>query len=162
MVATWPFVAELMPEDGRLFVDASGQSLAIDVWDPKSWQSLIELDELRHGALARSLRNARELRAQLRSTPLPADIRTTVIAGDCVPTARRVLLREDGSTAFYPSDLEPYEAHLERVLFEAGDGTVPISSARGDGEAVLFCDGHQGIATDPNVHRALIRILRGE
>jgi hypothetical protein len=30
------------------------------------------------------------------------------------------------------------------------------------GEAHLFCDGHQGIAVDPNVHRALVRVLRDE
>jgi len=25
----------------------------------------------------------------------------------------------------------------------------------------IFCDGHQGIAADPSVHRALLRILSG-
>ncbi len=47
-------------------------------------------------------------------------------------------------------------------VFEPGDGTVPVSSARPGGEALLFCDGHQGMATDPNVHRTLIRLLRDQ
>jgi prepilin-type processing-associated H-X9-DG protein len=37
---------------------------------------------------------------------------------------------------------------------------VPVSSARAGGGAMLFCDGHQGIVTDPSVVRALVRILR--
>lgn len=49
---------------------------------------------------------------------------------------------------------------MARILFEPGDGTVPVSSARAGGGAILFCDGHQGIAADPSVHRAVIRTLR--
>ncbi len=46
------------------------------------------------------------------------------------------------------------------LLLACGDGTVPVSSASAGGEATLFCDGHQGIVTDPNVVRTLVRILR--
>ncbi|HVE70431.1 MAG TPA: hypothetical protein VNI54_03610 [Thermoanaerobaculia bacterium] len=46
------------------------------------------------------------------------------------------------------------------MLFEPGDGTVPVSSAKAGGEAMPFCDGHQGIAADPHVHRTIIRVLR--
>lgn len=91
--------------------------------------------------------------------PRPA-VSVTTIAGDCVPTAIRILSRADGTLAFYPDELRTTETSLGATLFEPGDGTVPISSAAPGGAAVLFCDGHQGIATDPNVHRTLIRQLR--
>jgi hypothetical protein len=51
---------------------------------------------------------------------------------------------------------------LARTLFEPGDGTVPVSSARNGAAAELFCDGHQGIATDPNAVRSIVRALREE
>lgn len=150
VVATWPFVFELLPEDGRIFVDEEGKALDVDVWDAAIWKADV----------APMLASARKLRDELRGAPLPAHVKVTVIAGDCVPTTRRVLLRRDGSFAFYPGDLREDERHLVNILFEPGDGTVPISSARGDGEALIVCDGHQGIAADPTVHRALIRALR--
>lgn len=143
MVATWPSIFELLPEDGRVFVDEEGRPLPRDLWNPADWP----LD------VAAQLAAAREFRRALR----PPRANVTAIAGDCVPTARRILQRKDGTYAFYPDDLRETERHLASILFEPGDGTVPVSSA---GEALLFCDGHQGIAADPSVHRAIIRALR--
>jgi pimeloyl-ACP methyl ester carboxylesterase len=148
MVATWPFVFELLPEDGRAFVDESGRAIDRDLWDATSWPRDVRAQ----------LRAARTLRDELRDASVAAKI--TVLAGDCVPTAIRALARSDGTYAFYPEDLREDERHLAPLLFEPGDGTVPVSSARGRGAATLFCDGHQGIAADPNVHRAMIRALR--
>ena len=150
VVATWPFIFELLPDDGRIFVDSRGAPLNIDLWDAKTWNADV----------APMLAAARELREELRAKPLPPRVKVTVIAGDCVPTARRVLVRADGTFAFYPSDLRIGEQHLAGVLFEPGDGSVTATSARGNGEAMLVCDGHQGIAADPTVHRALVRALR--
>ena len=147
MVATWPFVYELLPYEGRILVDEDGKPLPDDVW---SWPGLSQPLAAR----------ARELRARLDRAAMPKSVRVTVIAGDCVDTARRVLRRRDGSFVFYPSELRPEERHLAKLLFEPGDGTVPVSSAAAGGDALLFCDGHQGIATDPNVVRALLRALR--
>lgn len=146
IVATWPFVFELLPEDGRVFVDEAGKPLDRDLWDAGSWP----FDVTRQLASARAFRNG--LRAPR--------AKVTVLAGDCVPTAIRVLARRDGTYAFYPGELRDNERHLARILFEPGDGTVPASSARAGGNALLFCDGHQGIAADPSVHRAIIRTLR--
>jgi hypothetical protein len=146
IVATWPFVFELLPEEGHVFVDEEGRALDRDLWDARSWP----LDVSRQLAEARTFRNG--LRAP--------QARVTVIAGDCVPTAIRVLARRDGTYAFYPGELRANEQHLAHVLFEPGDGTVPVSSAKAGGQALLFCDGHQGIAADPSVHRAIIRALR--
>jgi hypothetical protein len=144
-VATWPSIFELLPDDGRVFIDEAGRPLDRDLWDPASWP----LDVRARLEAARAFRN--ELRTKKTSAKL------TVIAGDCVPTAKRILQRRDGTYAFYPGDLRDEERHLAPLLFEPGDGTVPVSSA---GEAMLFCDGHQGLAADPSVHRAVIRALR--
>jgi hypothetical protein len=107
----------------------------------------------------RQLARARTLRDDVSRHRVPAGVHVSVIAGDCVATAHRVLMRRDGTFAFYPSELSPAERKLEPLLFEPGDGTVPISSAKAE-DAMIVCDGHQGIATDPSVHRAIIRTLR--
>lgn len=148
MVETWPFVFELLPDEGRFLVDGAGHPIDYDVWEDPRWSA--------------ALRDARAFREELRAAPLPASVHLTVLAGDCVPTAKRALRRADGTWVFYRHELREGEERLVPILFEPGDGTVPVSSARADGEALLFCDGHQGIATDPNVHRTLIRLLRGQ
>jgi pimeloyl-ACP methyl ester carboxylesterase len=148
VVATWPFIFELLPENGRIFVDEEGRPLERDLWDPAAWP----FDVRQRLAEAKAFRE--ELRAARTTVPV------TVIACDCVPTATKILQRRDGTYAFYPDDLRPGERRLARLLFEPGDGTIPLSSARTAGEPALFCDGHQGIAADPNVHRALVRRLR--
>jgi hypothetical protein len=124
MVATWPFLAELLPEDGRFLTDAT-----LDFWTEDAWRSTV-------GVVPRNLAEARRLRDELNAAPLHT--KTTIIAGDCVPTATRMEWSTRTLTGFVP-----------------GDGTVPAPR-----DARLFCDGHQGIAADPNVHRALVRTLR--
>lgn len=155
MVATWPSVYELFPEDGRFIVNEEGVLTRFDVWRSETWEN-----EWPGLPIAAYVREGRALRNQLAATPMPRSISMTTIAGDCVPTAVRILRRSDGTFAFYPGELRTTEKSLRTTLFEPGDGTVPISSAVAGGEAALYCDGHQGIATDPNVHRALIRQLR--
>jgi hypothetical protein len=158
MVATWPSVAELLPDDGRFLVDEKGAARPFDAWDAASWSGIVPVS--RHSQFTALLEAARDFRSQLRETPMPAGVRVTVIAGDCVPTAKRVLARSDGTFAFYRNELRSGEASLAPRLFEPGDGTVPVSSAAAEAGPLLFCDGHQGLATDPNVHRAVIRTLR--
>ena len=156
IVATWPFVFELLPDEGHVFVDEQGKPLDRDLWDPKTWPVV---------DVSRQLASARAFREDVgRASPRPGGLKPAphvhIIAGDCVPTVVRVLARRDGTYAFSPSDLREHEQHLRDLLFEPGDGTVPVSSAKADGGAMLFCDGHQGIAADPSVHRAIIRALR--
>lgn len=158
VVATWPSVPELLPEDGRVFIDESGRPLDLDLWSPATWQRL----GVAHPFFAASLARARAFRDSLRDAPMPPGVSLHVIAGDCVPTARRVLARADGSYAFYPDELRPDEERLRRAMFEPGDGTIPVSSASATAQPQLFCDGHQGLAADPSVYRAIVRILRGE
>jgi len=152
MVATWPSVAELLPQNGRFLIDEQGQAIDRDLWTPEGWKGF-QRAPLR-------LADARKLRDELASRPMPRKVRVSVIAGDCVATAHRVLMRRDGSFAFYPPELLPGERSLEPILFEPGDGTVPISSATSGSEAMIVCDGHQEIAADPTVHRAILRTLR--
>jgi pimeloyl-ACP methyl ester carboxylesterase len=152
MVETWPFVAELMPEDGRFLIDEDGHPIDRDLWTAEGWNGIRRV-------IPRQLARARTLRDDLNRLRVPAGVHVSVIAGDCVATARRVLMRRDGTFVFYPSELSPAERKLATLLFEPGDGTVPISSAK-DETAMIVCDGHQGIATDPSVHRAIIRTLR--
>ena len=141
MVATFPSVFELLPEDGRVFVDEEGKALDRDLWDPRAWP----VDVTPHLANARAFRD----------TVRPPQAKLTLLSGDCLPTARRILARRDGTYAFYPSDLGEHEQHLAPLLFVPGDGT-----ALPDADALLFCSGHQGMAADPSVHRAIIRTLR--
>lgn len=142
MVATLPFVFELLPEDGRVFVDEEGNLLDRDLWSAEAWLPLSN---------ASVLRNARAFRDELRSP----EAKVTMLSGDCLPTAHKILARRDGTYAFYPSDLRENEQHLAKLLFAPGDGT-----ALADPDAMLFCSGHQGLAADPSVHRAIIRALR--
>ncbi|PYQ53572.1 MAG: hypothetical protein DMF59_01390 [Acidobacteria bacterium] len=153
MVETWPFVAELMPEDGRFLVDENGGTIDRDLWTAEGWKGI-------RPVIPRQLARARMLRNALNEHPIPSGVQVSVIAGDCVATARRVLMRRDGSFVFYQSELLADEKKLTKVLFDAGDGTVPISSANAAGNAMIVCDGHQGIAADPTVHRTIIRTLR--
>ena len=151
MVATWPFVFELLPDDGRFLVGDNGQPVNRNLWMPAGWRGLAPVS-------ADLLANGHALREELRLAPMPPHVRVSRIAGDCVATAHRVLMRSDGTFAFYPGELKASERGLEPMLFEPGDGTVPISSAGSDPFTV--CDGHQGIAADPSVHRAILRTLR--
>lgn len=161
MIATWPSVPELLPEKGTIFIDESGKALDLDVWSPETWQRLALYDPALHPAFAASLARARAFRDRLRDAPLPAGVAVHVIAGDCVPTARVVIARADRTFAFYPDELRPDESTLRSHVFEPGDGTIPLSSAAALSEPEIVCDGHQGIASDPTVHRAMLRILRG-
>ncbi|HEY8130776.1 MAG TPA: hypothetical protein VII12_02700, partial [Thermoanaerobaculia bacterium] len=145
-------VAELLPEDGRFLVDEQGRAIDRDLWTSEGWKGIQRVPL--------QLEDARTLRDALAQRPMPSGVRVSVIAGDCVATAHRVLMRRDGSFAFYPNELLPGERFLAPILFEPGDGTVPISSSTAGAEAMIVCDGHQGIAADPTVHRAIIRTLR--
>ena len=156
IVETWPSVPELLPENGRFLVDETGKQLDFDAWTPESWRTIIATTP----QFEQSIVHARAFRDRLGATPMPPDVKVSVIAGDCVATARRAVMRRDHTFAFYPRELSASEESVKSEMFEAGDGTVPISSARGHGDAILFCDGHQGIAADPNVQHTLIRILR--
>lgn len=169
-VLTWPAVTELLPFDGAVVADRSGRTLPADLRTIEGWELLkagpfdptvrsriesnSDFDEIL-AAFTRSLERAKLFR-EMMGRPLPPDIRLQVLGGDCVATARRVLRRDDGRFVFYASELREEEMPVRDVLFERGDGTVPVSSSLADR---YFCDGHQGLAMDPNLHRELIRTL---
>lgn len=169
-VLTWPSVTELLPFDGEVVVDRSGRTLPADLRSIEGWGYLkagpfdpevrarIELNgdfERVVAAFTRSLESAKLFREMMKR-PLRPDIRLQVLGGDCVATARRILRRDDGRFVFYPGELRDDEMPVRDILFERGDGTVPVTSALADR---YFCDGHQGLAMDPNLHRELLRLL---
>lgn len=155
IVSTWPSVLELLPEDGRFLVDSNGNPIDFDAWNADSWRRFGRTEP----AFGESLARARQFRDELRDASMPPQVRFTVLGSDCVPTATRVLARSDGTFAFYRNELRHNEKWLTADLFEPGDGTVPVSSSSSTGDTLLFCAGHRGIVNDPNVQRALIRIL---
>lgn len=162
MLFTWPSLAQLLPFDGSgAVIDESG--MAIDLHTLEGWDRAGLLDGI-DGQTRKSwdsaLQNARSWR-QMMTSPLPPEIQVTRIAGDCVPTAAAALRRRDGSWVFRPAQLAAREERWRTILFTPGDGTVPVVSAvSGDRSALLLCDGHQGLASSPHVHRALVRTLR--
>jgi hypothetical protein len=117
----------------------------------------VDLEEVREG-FDGLLREAEAFRRAM-AAPLP-DTPLKVIAGDCVLTARYAvrLDRGGGGWGFYPGEVGEEPDRLRRI-FDLGDGTVPRSSSAPDGRASFFCDGHQGLAMDPNVHREILRFL---
>lgn len=176
MMASFPSVAEMLPEERFPFVDEGGWTIGFDVWSADSWEAFefaIYSDEARtaiarHGAdwesydraFRRSLERAERLRATLRSRPVPDGIRFAALAGDCIPTAERVLMRADRTLVFYPSELREGEETLAALLFAPGDGSIAASSAAArTPEREFFCRGHQGIASDPWAHEAMLRAL---
>lgn len=165
MMASFPSIPEMLPAAGTVFIDESGEPVDLDIWDLSTWETLgfavwddDSTQELRE-AFAKSLARARRLR-ELLERPMPEGVRETAIAGDCVPTAKRILLRADRSLALYPSELSGSEAALGNLMFVPGDGSIEATSALGTGSSEqVFCAGHHGMASDPNVHRALLRVL---
>lgn len=166
MMSTFSSIVELLPDDGRVFVGEDGETIDRDLWTPAAWkESGFAIwngrtpSEAEKGAFKKSLERARKLRDAL-DRPAPAGVSFSSIAGDCIPTVHRVLLRRDGSTAFYRSELRPGEEALKKLMFAPGDGSVVASSASGTEESpVLLCSAHHPLAGDPSVHRALLRRL---
>jgi pimeloyl-ACP methyl ester carboxylesterase len=112
IVATWPFVTELLPESGRFLMGDDR-----DLWRPESWRELLALDDAHRRAFEQSLLEARAFRDELRNAPMASSVHVSVLAGDCVPTARRAMRRADGSYVFYVSELREDEKPLAKTLF---------------------------------------------
>ena len=178
LVAGFPSIPEFLPSNGSFLVDESGAAVDADLWNIEDWKKLgISLYEPKRRAsliaergekfyetitraFAKSIERAATVRKAL-ARPFPENVGVHVIAGDCVPTAERVLLRKDGSFVFYPYELRPEEkAVLDKQLFGGGDGSITVSSAKSQvAQVETYCYGHQGMAGDPHVHRGMIRAL---
>lgn len=171
--ASFLSVTELLPSDGIFLMNERGEVIREDLLHVDGWKrrrlSIFRPDspasEELKAAFERSLERASRVRAAL-DRPFPATIPVTAIAGDCVPTARYVLTRGDGTFAFYRDELRPEEEPLVRRMFMPGDGSVTLRSATAlvaeKSQSTIFCDGHQGIVSDPHVLRAVLRALQTE
>jgi hypothetical protein len=179
--ALFPGLIEILPTDGRALIAEDGSLIEGSLWDVKTWRRLelsifnpsirdrmIERTSLKeyqlHARAFEKVLTRGQLLKKALGRPIPAEIDIEFIASDCVPTTRRALLRSDGSLAFYRDELRASEESLAAHMFEPGDGSITVSSATaGRPENVsLICDGHQGMALDPSVHRAIIRTLEPE
>lgn len=176
--ALYPALIEMLPSDGMALISEDGSLIEASLWDLATWQRfelsifnpairdrMIERTSpeeyhLRTLAFEKLLLRGQLLRSALRR-PIPEGIDVEMIASDCVRTTRRALLRSDGSFAFYRDELRPSEEALAPRMFEPGDGSITVSSATAGRtrDVSLICDGHQGMALDPTVHRTIIRTL---
>lgn len=149
LIASLPSAYQLFPHPlAHWLVDAQGQLLHDDLYDPQTWQRLgwglwdeevatrvrtrqgeAGLDTLRrHFALR--LERARRL-AWMLSTPEPhTPIRYVLFGGNCESTPARVLLEPDASgrpqARLHPAELQRPRPGLdyEELLREPGDGRV--------------------------------------
>jgi len=176
MMATFPSITEMLPEAQFPLVDEQGRRVPFDVWSAADWRELrvgVYSEKVRQALESKgsdwsavergfrtSLGRAARLREALRGRPFPVGVNVTALAGDCIPTAQRVLLRADQTLAFYPSELRPEERQLETVLFGPGDGSIPAASATAQTvRSEFFCRGHQGIASDAGAQEAMLSAL---
>jgi pimeloyl-ACP methyl ester carboxylesterase len=167
MMASFPSIPEMLPADGKIFIDEDGRPVDLDVWDVSTWEKLgfaiwsEDPSPAARAAFARSLERARRLQKLLVERPIPEGVRQIAIASDCVPTATRVLLRADRSLAFYPSELRAGEQGLGLRMFAPGDGSIEARSALGHSESTthVFCAGHHAIVGDPSALRTMLRGL---
>jgi len=161
-VATFPSVFELLPFDSYA-IDESGEAIdlsKIDQWKKYGlaiWNSPSP-DEALERRFAELLERSRRFQQALASRP--ALVPTDTIAGDCIPTVKKVLVRDDGSIVLYERELLPKEVSKFDDLFGPGDGSILTSSAEGDDPSPTYlCSGHFGLASDPDAVRAILRLL---
>jgi pimeloyl-ACP methyl ester carboxylesterase len=158
--ATFPSVFEMLPAK-EFAIDAAGNPLDLDsveVWKTRKlsiWRSGTP-DASRELSFAQLLAGRARLQRALAGLQTQGNVET--IAGDCIPTADRLVVRDDGTYAIYPSELRDGEERS--ASFVPGDGSVTAPSATAlDPTPSLVCIGHQGLVSDPDAIRAILRAL---
>jgi hypothetical protein len=150
--------------DDPVFVDEEGAPLAIDLYDPATWERLGLGDPgtaaERPGCLARALALHRALD---RAAALPQPD-AYVIGGRHLPTPARVLVRRGGGVHMpppVPRKDDPYVGYLYRP----GDGELPETSMRAlprvapDRIWEVGPKAHAAFASDAGVHRLVCEAL---
>jgi len=155
-------IFDMMPSpDDRVFVDATGASLALDHLDPATWRELGLLGRDRPALaddLARSRRLHRAIAAAADRHP-PA----IAIAGRHKPTAARAVV--DGGKVVFPCPECGDDRSRYPFAFTQGDGVVPeatLAAAPGlgaDGPWWVEPEVHHRIATDAFVHPLVVEAL---
>ncbi|MBW3563171.1 MAG: hypothetical protein KY459_00420 [Acidobacteria bacterium] len=159
-VATFPVIYELLPDEDDLFVRWDRRVVRAAPGSDRFWEILgIGTDdpEIRRSRQI-LLQRGREIRKAQRMYP-PDASRLVQIGGDCVPTPRRVFIRENGTLLFAADELDPVELQrMSGLVFVPGDGSVSRQNAvQFESERVILCDGHHALTSDPDVHRTLLR-----
>jgi hypothetical protein len=151
--------------DDPVFVDEDGAPLAIDLYDPATWDRLRLGDPAtaaeRAGCLARALALHRALD---RAADLPhPDL--YVIGGRHLPTPARALVRRGGAGVHVPPPVPRRDDPTIGYLYRPGDGELPEASLRGLPRlppARVWEAGpkaHAAFASDPGVHRLVCEAL---
>ena len=158
-VARFQTVWDALPHrEERVFVDADGASLDIDLYDPDTWQRL----QLDPGVtdLARRLETAARLQRTIAQVTHPDSF---VIGARNLPTATRCIVQR-GRATFPPCEPRPDDPRL-RFAYEPGDSAVPARSLQGlpslDPQRVWFVESneHRALPADRDVHRLVLEAL---
>lgn len=153
--------------DDRVFVDEAGAPLAIDLYDPATWERLRLGDPAtaaeRPACLARALALHRALD---RAAALPAPD-AYVIGAWHLPTPVRALVRRGGAEAgaYIPPPVPRKDDPYVGYLYRPGDGELPEPSLRAlpgvapDRVWEVGPKAHAAFASDAGVHRLVCEAL---
>ena len=151
--------------DDPVFVDEDGSPLAIDLYDPATWERLRLGDPAtaaeRSGCLARALALHRAL-DRAAAIPHPD---AYVIGARHLPTPARVLVRRGGAGAYVPPPVPQKDDPYIGYLYRPGDGELPETSLRAlprlppDRIWEVGPKAHAAFASDPDVHRLVCEAL---
>jgi hypothetical protein len=148
-----------------VFVDEDGAPLAIDLYDPATWDRLRLGDPAtaaeRSGCLARALALHRAL-DRVADLPHPD---TYVIGGRHLPTPARAMVRRGGTGVHVPPPVPRRDDPYIGYLYRPGDGELPESSLRAlprlppDRVWEAGPKAHAAFASDAGVHRLVCEAL---
>jgi hypothetical protein len=151
--------------DDPVFVAEDGAPLAIDLYDPATWERLRLGDPAtaaeRPGCLARALALHRAL-DHAAVLPHPD---AYVIGGRHRPTPARVLVRRGGAGVYVPPPVPRKDDPYIGYLYRPGDGELPESSLRAlprlPPERIweVGPKAHAAFASDADVHRLVCEAL---
>ncbi len=190
-IFSMPSVYQLLPDDPTgHFLDMQGNTVAVDLYDARTWVENRWAIWSRRGAesgdapppqaerfLQAALDRARAFHAALRKDA-PGDAPVVPIhlfGSDCVPTLDRVVLSPaaDGIEILFNDGTEPFRnaRELEKLMLAPGDGTVTAESLVGlfpapppssTASTFFFCATHGLLPANRGFHDNLFYVLLGQ
>lgn len=183
VIARMPAIYQLLPaRDSLPLIDKSGEALAVDLLDPKTWERFGwgpwrpsgNGDAGEREFIAALLGRAVAFHAALAQPPTGGcPVRVVALGGDCLPTLARAMAPERPGG---PPRFEPFTRREGDRMFEAGDGRVTRASVLashlpgasrsvfGSGipeisHAFFGAADHHGIYDEPTFQSVLLRLL---
>jgi pimeloyl-ACP methyl ester carboxylesterase len=190
-IFSMPSVYQLLPDDPTgHFLDMQGNTVAVDLYDARTWVENRWAIWSRRGAesgdapppqaerfLQAALDRARAFHAALRKDA-PGDAPVVPIhlfGSDCVPTLDRVVLSPaaDGIEILFNDGTEPFRnaRELEKLMLAPGDGTVTAESLVGlfpapppssTASTFFFCATHGLLPANRGFQDNLFYVLLGQ